>query len=247
MFKGLGWFGFGVFIALSAILLQFGPGLGFLFGAAVAVSIGCASLLLMNLPNGILGTFQGLRGPQKLDARELIQRIEEVALIIRQDGLLALEARRKELKDPNLSYLLKRIMDGFEAKDLIPWIQNQKKLKLEQLQVMDDVSQRFTGLVPSLGLFSSLILISGVLSGSDRGPDLIGVAQVFTPFLLTLGVQVLLDSAFGKMQAELRIEFEHYFSTLESGISGIQSGLNPELLSERMRVRIQAGRVWGTK
>jgi len=43
------------------------------------------------------------------------------------------------------------------------------------------------------------------------------------------------------------LQFEQYFSTLESGISGIQSGLNPELLSDRLRIRIQTGNSWAAK
>jgi flagellar motor component MotA len=203
MFKGLGWIGFGVFVLMSTLLVQSGPGVGFFLGAAFVVILGCASVFLLNFPDGFFKIYKGLHSPMSLDANELVTRLEEISSLIRQDGLLALESRRKELKDSNLIYLLKRIMDGFEAKDLIPWIQNQRKQKMEQLQVFEDVLDRVLGLLPSVGLGSSLILISGVLSGSDRGQDLIGMAQVFTPLLMTLGVQLLLDSGLGKMRNEL--------------------------------------------
>jgi flagellar motor component MotA len=247
MFKGLGWIGFGVFVLMNTLLVQSGPGLGFFIGAAFVVILGCGSVFLLNLPDGFFKIYKGLHSPMSLDASELVTRLEEISSLIRQDGLLALESRRKDLKDSNLSYLLKRIMDGFEAKDLIPWIQNQRKQKMEQLQVFEDVLDRVLGLLPSVGLVSSLILISGVLSGSDRGREIIGMAHVFTPFLMTLGVQLLLDSEFGKMRNEFQLQFEQYFSTLESGISGIQSGLNPELLSDRLRIRIQTGNSWAAK
>jgi flagellar motor component MotA len=247
MFKGLGWIGFGVFVLMNTLLTQSRPGIGFLFVAALVVLFGCGSVLLLNVPDGFFKVYKGLQSPVSLDAGELVIRLEEISSLIRQDGLLALESRRKDLKDSNLSYLLKRIMDGFEAKDLIPWIQNQRKQKMEQLQVFEDVSDRISGLLPSVGLVSSLILISGVLSVSDRGQDSIGMAQVFTPFLITLGIQLLLDSEIGKKRNELSLKFEQYFSTLESGISGIQSGLNPELLSDRLRVRIQTGNSWAAK
>ncbi|MBU6153550.1 MAG: hypothetical protein KGP28_04540 [Bdellovibrionales bacterium] len=247
MFKGLGLAGFGIFLVLSGLLLQSSPGWGFAFGVLIAVFCGTTAVFFLNVNPLFFRVWSEVSGPSALDAHELLLGIEEAAGVIRQDGLLALEARRKDLRDPHLKYLLKRIMDGFEGKDLIPWVLNQKDLRMEALRMATDSADRFLGQVPSVGLMSSLILMIGVLATPDRSRDLIGVSQAFVPFLITIGLQMLLDSEFGKKWEEIRMRNEHYFDTLESGIAGIQSGLNPELLSDRLRARIQPGKTWAEK
>ncbi len=115
---------------------------------------------------------------------------------------------------------------------------------MERIRLVSGVSDRLLELIPGVGLLSSLILLSGVLSGSERSRELIGVAWVFTPFLISLAAQLLLNPEAARKWGGFQNRCELYFSTLETGILGIQSGLNPELLSERMRVRIQTGRTW---
>jgi flagellar motor component MotA len=247
MFKVFGFAGFGLFVFSSALLIRSDAGIVFFLGVLGSTLIGCASVLLLSLP----GRWEGIRnvigGWRNREVGELVAAIEEVTSVIRQDGLLALESRRKELKDQNLGYLLKKIMAGFEAKDLIPWIHSQRNLNRESIQILLEMSERFAGLVPATGLVSSLILLSGVLSAPDRPRELIGVAQTFIPFMITLALQVLLDSGLGKKFAELRVVSEQYYEILEIGVSGIQSGLNPELLSDRMRARIRTGLTWAAK
>jgi len=245
MFKGFGLIGFGVFAALTWMLLGSSPGLGFIFGATVVTFLGWGSVLMMTLPDGFFSSIwkqveMGL--PQSASA--LARQIEAVSLLIRQDGLLALEAKRKEIKDQNLSYLLKRIMDGFEAKELIPFIRNLGIHRAGQIGIASETLDRFFGLIPSVGLVGSLILISGVLTSSARGSNSIGIAFVFFPFLLSLATQVILESHFAKKLRERQMESELYFSVLEEGVSGIQQGINPELLSDRIKARIQAGSKW---
>lgn len=242
MFKGLGFAGFAIFLLLSTLLLSSAPGGGFVLGVAFAVGLGTVSLFLLNVGSGNSGILKEISGASNLDPRELLNRIEEISTVIRQDGLLALESKRKEIRDPNLNYLLKRILDGFEGKDLIPWVLNQRDARMEGLRDLSDSLDRFLSQIPGLGLLSSLILMSGVLSRPERSKDLIGIAHVFLPFLIALGVQMLLDSEIGKRWNEARTRMDHYYAVLEAGVSGIQSGMNPELLSDRLRARIQTGR-----
>jgi len=238
MFKGLGLVGFGVFCLVSTLLLRTEPGPVFWAASLASVLFGCASLWLILIPEGASGFGLAFESALPQGARSLALQIGDVCSIIRQDGLLALEAKRKEIRDPHLAYLLKRILDGFESKELIPWVRNVSQSEEDRFRGFSSRVDRLIGSIPGVGLVASLILISGVLSDSGKTPGVVGIAQIFTPFLMALVIQILLDAVVSRRLLHRKAEVALYFSTLEDGIFGIQSGLNPELLTERLLARL---------
>jgi flagellar motor component MotA len=241
MFKGIAFVLLGVFLGLSVISGSSDSGFGFILLTAFTFAIGCGSVFFFALPAGFVQSVMApIRGTLPSQPETLAAQIESIATVIRQDGLLALEGKRREIRNSELRSLLKRIMDGFESKDLIPLIENQRVRRGELLDEASRVLDRFSGYLTQVGLVQSLILISVILSQSQKSKDAIGVAQAFLPFLIALISQIVLDSFGSQFISEKRDECELYFSVLEAGIVGIQKGENPELVRDRIRARIDS-------
>ena len=233
------------FLGLSVISSSSESGFGFMILTSITFAIGSMSALFFSIPPGFFDSILGpIREALPSSPEALANQIESIAAVIRQDGLLALEGKRREIRNTGLKYLLKKIMDGFEAKDLIPLIENQKMRRRELVDEVASVLNRLSGFLPQVGLVQSLILISGILSQSTRSKDAIGVAQAFLPFLMSLVLQMILESFGAQAISMKRTENELYFSVLEEGVVGIQKGENPELVRDRIRARITPRPNW---
>ncbi len=245
MFKGFAFVLLAVFLGLSVISGSSESGVGFFLITGFTFALGCGSAMFFSLPPGFLNeTFGPVREQLPSTPEVLAAQIESVAAVIRQDGLLALEGKRREIRNPGLKYLLKKIMDGFEGKDLVPLIANQRVRRGELLDEAALVLARLNGFLPQVGLVQSLILISTILSQAPRSKDAVGVAQAFLPFLISLVLQMVFESFGAQLISQKRSECELYFSVLEEGVVGIQKGENPDLVRDRIRARIDSKPSW---
>jgi flagellar motor component MotA len=238
MFKGVAILLFCGFLILSS-WLQSSSGSGVFFPLWLAASLlGWASVWIMTLPKGFLRrVLAPLREALPQDSVSLARQMEAISKTVREEGLLALESRKKEFVDQNLRIYLKRIVEGFEAKDLLPMIRNQLQMRDELFGEAERGLSRCFSSLPTLGLIQSLMLISKGF-GAAASMDLF---QGFFPFLAALAIQTLLESTLLRWLSDERVEVVRYFSVLEEGVEGIQQGHHPELLGDRLRARIATG------
>jgi flagellar motor component MotA len=245
VFKGFAVLALVAFLALTAQATSVPLGAPFMILTLIALSLGFLSVLLFLMPRDFLSeVWTPLRNPLPDSADSMARQLESIAAVIRQDGLLALESRRKDLRNPELRVLLKRIMDGFEGKDLLPLIANQARKREELADEASAVLRRFHGFLPQAGLIQSLILMVSVLSGPRPGPQGIGIAHALLPFGISLLLQIPIESWIEGFLEQKKKDARLYFAVLEEGIAGIQIGQNPELLGDRIRSRLSAAPVW---
>ncbi len=245
MIKGIAGFTFIVFLGLSWFQCGLSPGISFFMMVLLTTLMGVIALFGLGVTQGFMDEVWGpLNSGATQGSVKLAQQIESIATLIRQDGLLALEAKRKEIRDPFFRHLLKKVMDGFESKDLVPLIQNRAEKRMDLANLASDGLGRLTGLVPTVGLIQSLFLLAEILSPGNRPADLVGVSSVFLPFLVALVIQLIFETGFGRLISQRREEDQVYFVVLEEGLTGIQQGVNPDLLSDRIRARIEVNPRW---
>jgi flagellar motor component MotA len=245
MFKGFAVLALGVFLGLTFVSVSFDAGAGFFVLSLATLGVGAGFVFLVSIPQGFLeSTWAPVCEALPGSAEALAREIDSIATVIRQDGLLALEGKRRELRSPELRFFLKRIMDGFESADLLPLIRNRSSRRLEMIEEAECAVIRFCGFFVQAGLVQSLILISAVLLGGARSRDAIGVSHALFPFVLALTGQILIEAGVRGMLDRKRSEGRLYFSVLEEGVAGVQRGENPELLREKIASRISPGFRW---
>jgi len=245
MFKGFAVIALGVFLGLTLASASLEAGAGFFALSLLASGAGAVFVFLVSIPQGFYESIRGLiREPLPGSPESLAREIDSITTVIRQDGLLALEGKRRELKSRELKFFLKRIMDGFESADLLPVIRNRSCRRLELIEEAEEFLLRFSGFFVQTGLVQSLILVSAVLLGGARARDAIGISHALFPFVAVLVGQILLEAGARGLLDRKRSEGRLYFSVLEEGVAGIQRGENPELVRERIASRISAVSVW---
>jgi flagellar motor component MotA len=181
-----------------------------------------------------------MAAPYSLNPEAMIRELETLARTVRQEGLLALESRRKDLKDPFLRHLMKKVMDGHEKSALLPLVRSQCETRYRIIELNRDFFDRFTGLIPLVGLVPTLIVLGSLLMRSGA----IGFGLAFVPFGFMLFAQLVLEAAFGGRFESLREEARTHFELLEEGLTCIQDGVNVELVGDRLRSKVQVNPRW---
>ena len=236
MIKGLGFCTLLFYLLLCTQLGGFASGFSIYFLCLLALVFGGASVLCLTAPQDIVdGAFKRIAVPLPMSSAKLVEELEELALTIRRDGLLSLEAKRKDLKDPLLRYLLKRVTDGYERSQLLPVLRNQAVRRAELIRTSEAFLERFIQLLPTIGLVPSLFMIMDYLNQTKTTVN--ALPTVFIPFVIALIVQMVLQAACGRFFDQLKEEVKLYYVILEEGVSGIQEGLNAELLRDKLRAR----------
>lgn len=236
MIKGIGYGALIVFLVLGTQIGAVGTGAGFVLYSLVMVAIGSVGYAFAQMPKALQdGSSKKLAAYRSFDPKKLVHDFETLSNTIRRDGLLASEAARKELTDPFLRYLLKRIMDGFDRTHLVQSIRNQSMRAHEIAGFVDAWIDNVSQAVPAAGLVTTLFQMIAVLNSTDPNAS---VASALVPFLIGVLAQPLVSSAlrnpFGSSLDRARL----YFILMEEGVSGIQEGINADLLRDKLNCRL---------
>jgi flagellar motor component MotA len=244
MIKSLGIFLMVLFAGFSYQLGDFAPGFALYFMMFLTLASGGAGIWCLLMPEHFMDeVWSKSREALPMGLQKLSLELESISALVRQEGLFALESRRKDIRDPMLRYLLKKVMDGFEQAALVPIIRNQMDRRLELTLRSESVMERYFSLLPTVGLIPSLsMMMQALLPGKEGGAGLIAVSLL--PFALSLLFQLLVQAWNGSFFEAQREDIRLYFSLLQEGLIGIQEGQNVELLRDRMRARSQVNPKW---
>ncbi len=243
MIKGLGVFLMVLYAGFSFQLESFGPGLSFGVVLVLTLASGLGAVYCLAAPEGWgPESWSQMGAPYSLNPEAMIRELEALARIVRQEGLLALESRRKDLKDPFLRHLMKKVMDGHEKSALLPLVRSQCETRFRIIEVNRDYFSRFVGLIPLVGLVPTLVLLGSLLMRTSN--EATGFGLAFIPFGLMLFVQLILEAAFGGRFESLREEARAHFELLEEGLTCIQDGVNVELVGDRLRSKVLVNPRW---
>lgn len=235
MIKGFGIFSFLVFLILCFQIGEFGPGFAVWFLSLLLIVSGVIAYAFFLLPKSFeYGGIQKLKNFAKIDPLALVKTIHEVASVVRKDGLLATESLRRDLKDPWLQYSLKKMIDGFDKNAIIPAIRNEHLRFHEQFLTLEIYKERVTSSIALFGLAGSLSHLMRFLAKDDT----ILIAASFVPFLFALLIQLSV-SAWIQNKIDFMLDQSRlYYALLESGVAGIQDGLNADVLQDQLMARL---------
>ncbi len=211
------------FIDVPSILIVLGGGLA-------------ATLIRFPL-NGILGAFVvGSKvgfTHKKIEPRDLVEQITEMADVVRKSGPLGLE--NVEIEDPTLARGVQYIADGYETDFIRESMERERDLYLERLAEGKRVFKGLGDSAPAFGMIGTLVGLVQMLANMDD-PSTIGPSMAIA--LLTTLYGALLSNLVclplvDKLDAKFDIE-ELNQTLVIDGVMQIRESKSPAIIREML-------------
>ena len=234
----------GIVVALGAILLGNmleGGHAGSMVGgpAALIVLGGTIGAVIVQYPfSTISAALKAAGGTFKkpaTDPAKIVDEIVEYANRARRDGILALEKVSETASDPFLKKALKMAVDGVDSQTLRETLEVAIGQEEEHGEDAAKVFEAGGGYSPTVGIIGAVLGLIHVMSNlSDIAAVGQGIAAAFVATIYGVAVAniVFLPLA-GRIKLAVREQALLRELTL-TGVLGIQAGLNPKLVRERL-------------
>jgi len=234
-------------IVAGFVLIVFGIGLGNMgnfieVGSIFIVFGGTFAALIASYPMRVLKQlpkqFKILFGKNKYEPMSYIDQLQELAVIARKNGLLALEDKANEMKDPFFKEGLMLIVDATSPDKVKEILANDLDYIEERHNELIEFYEKGAGFAPGFGMIGTLIgLVNMLMSmdlegGSDTLSKNMGVALITTFYGSLLANLIFLPIA-KKLQSRSDEELLCKRIIID-GILAIQAGENPAFLKETL-------------
>jgi len=175
-----------------------------------------------------------------LDVRPTIDEIIRIATIARKEGVLAIEGQKDSIKNELFKKSIKYVIDGFEPNTVKEIMDTEIYLAFEEEENAGKVFEATGGYAPTVGIIGAvlgLIHVMSMLNDPSKIGDGIAVAFVATVygvgsanlFLIPWGTKI-------KRKAQQKMLTKE---VVKLGVVGIQEGLNPHFLQEKLEVFVE--------
>ncbi len=201
---------------------------------------GTIGAVLVSYPLGeVIGSIKGLKvalQEKPSDIVSLIGQLVDLATVARRDGVLALESKLAEVKDPFLKRSLGFLVDGVEATVARDTLETEIELEAEEGGVTAKFWGDFGALCPTVGVLGAVLGLIHVMENLDDptalGP---GIAVAFVATVYGVGVANLIALPISnKIKRKISLEKERK-TLIAEGVLSIQEGLNPRILEEKLK------------
>ena len=175
-----------------------------------------------------------------MDVRPVIEEIIRIATIARKEGVLAVEGQRESIQNVLFKKSIKYVIDGFEPNTVREIIDTEIFLAFEEEEIAGKVFEGTGGFAPTIGIIGAvlgLIHVMSMLNDPSKIGEGIAVAFVATVYGVGLSNLVLIPWVTKlKRKAQQRMIVKE---VIKLGVIGIQEGLNPHFLQEKLEVFVE--------
>ena len=175
-----------------------------------------------------------------LDVRPAIDEIIRIATIARKEGVLAVEGQRESIQNPLFKKSIKYVIDGFEPNTVKEIIDTEIYLAFEEEEAAGKVWEGTGGYSPTIGIIGAVLGLIHVMSMlNDPSKIGEGIAVAFVATVYGVGLANLWLIPMGtklKRKASQRMLAKE---VVKLGVVGIQEGLNPHFLQEKLEVFVE--------
>jgi chemotaxis protein MotA len=172
---------------------------------------------------------------RKSDLRQILDQVVDLAGVARRDGVLALEQRLPELKDPFLKRAVGFIVDGVDATVARDALETEIMREFEEGTVGAKIFESMGGYAPTVGILGAVLGLIHVMENLNDPSKLGGgIATAFVATVYGVGsANLIFLPVANKIKRKLAIEKERRVLIAEAALS-IQAGLNPRVLREKL-------------
>ena len=212
-------------------------------GSALIVLGGTIAAVIASFPARVLlqvpKTLKFLVGKNPYNTQECIDTLVEFAQIARKSGLLALEEKANQLKDPFFKQSVLSVVDAMEASKLRSMLNNELDYMAERHEEVAGVYDRAAALAPAFGMVGTLVGLINMLKSMDlSGDGASSLGQDMSVALITTFYGSLLANLFfSPIAKKLRVRNDEeylYKQIIVEGVISIQEGDNPKFLREKL-------------
>jgi chemotaxis protein MotA len=204
-----------------------------IFGGTIGAVV--VSFPLGEFVRGVKLGFSAALFQKKSDLHHILDQVVDLAGVARRDGVLALEQRLPELKDPFLRRAVGFIVDGVDATVARDALETEIMHQYEEGAVGAKVFEAMGGYAPTIGILGAVLGLIHVMENLNDPSKLGGgIATAFVATVYGVGSANLLFLPIGnKIKRKLTVEKERRVLIAEAALS-IQAGLNPRVLREKL-------------
>ncbi len=171
----------------------------------------------------------------KQDMKGDIARIIDLANLSRKQGLLALEAKLKEIKDPFFCKGVQLIVDGTDAKLVSEILEIEVEHHEEEGVTAAKVFEAAGGYAPTVGILGAVLGLIHVMENlTDPSKLGSGIAVAFVATIYGVGAANLFFLPIAN-KIKLKVKYQAASrSVIITGLVGLAQGENPRLLQEKL-------------
>ena len=180
-----------------------------------------------------------LIGKNKYDTQKCIDTLVEFAQIARKSGLLALEEKANEIKDPFFKQSVLSVVDAMEASKLRGMLDNELEFMSDRHEEVAAMFDKAAAYGPAFGMIGTLVgLINMLKSMNLSGDGASSLGQDMSVALITTFYGSLLANLImTPIAKKLRVKNDEellYKQIIIEGVISIQEGDNPKFLREKL-------------
>ncbi|WP_373263711.1 motility protein A [Hungatella hathewayi] len=205
-------------------------------GTMAAIIASYPLRVLLDIPKHIMVLFRG----KKYNIPRLVDQMVDLAMTARQNGLLALEEKADEIKEPFFKQSVLMIVDANDPDKVRYLLERQLDDMMERHDEAAGLYEKGSAYAPAFGMIGTLIGLINMLKALDMtgsgGSSSLG-QDMSVALITTFYGSMLSNLIFHPIAKKLRIrqtEEELYCATIIEGIIGIQAGENPKFLREHL-------------
>lgn len=215
----------------------------FFDASSVLIVIGCTiGVVVSSFPGKMLASipkhFGIVLNTKKYKPQSYINELVDLAQIARKNGLLALEEKANEQKDPFFKQAIMLIVDANDPDKVRDILNNDIETMSARHDGVAAMYEKASSVAPAFGMVGTLVGLINMLKNMnlDSGQSSIG-SDMGTALITTLYGCILAHVFFGPIATSLRTRDEQEVlckMLIVEGIISIQSGENPKFLKDRL-------------
>ena len=205
-------------------------------GTIAAIMASYPLRILLDVPKHITVLFRG----KKYNIPKLVDQLVDLAMLARQSGLLALEEKAEEIKDPFLKQSVLMIVDASDPDKVRDMLEKQMDDMIARHDEAAGLYEKASSYAPAFGMIGTLVGLINMLKGLnlDGGGGASSLGADMSVALITTfygsGFANIFCQPIAKKLRVREAEEELYCSTVIEGLMGIQAGENPKMLREHL-------------
>jgi chemotaxis protein MotA len=170
-----------------------------------------------------------------IDNKRTIKLILDLANISRKQGLLALESKLKDIRDPFMKKGIQLIVDGTEPRAVHEILEIEVEHHEEQGVIVAKVWEAAGGYAPTVGILGAVLGLIHVMENlADPSKLGSGIAVAFVATVYGVGAANLFFLPLAN-KVKMKVKEEAAFRNLIiMGLVGLAQGENPRLLQEKL-------------